>query len=216
MHKTLAMLMLFCVANPAFAQDCPPKYRFVDFGSKGVDGVMRRGGTIFRAFDGSGAFLLRNERTVCRAVEETSRDGRALPIPVVSRIDIDPAIAGMEVIDLRLAEIEDVVAASEANAERHRDRLNQTDAIIARAQTFLCASTNQADAVSCQLLSPYEGNAALVVYCLGQRCEMPVMVRDTQLAIGAVWHRNAMDPETLGQEISDKIQRIHDFFEEQI
>ena len=50
MHRIIVALLLAVAAQQASAADCPPFYRFVDFGVEGPDGVLRRGGTIFRAF----------------------------------------------------------------------------------------------------------------------------------------------------------------------
>ena len=222
MNKVIASLLLVFLASEgsfirqANAEACPPKYRFVDFGRESSDGVIRRGGTIFRAFDAGGTLLLVPEGTTCRAVEEMSKDGRLLPIPVVTGIAIDLEVAGPDVSDLRLTALADVAAAAERNAALHRDRLTQTGTITTRGTSFLCAAVPENDTVSCQLVSPYEGNAALVVYCDAQRCQMPVLVRDPQLSISAIWRRGASDPEALGPEITEKIQRIHDFFEDQI
>ena len=212
----LALPILALLAHPASAEACPPKYRFVDFGMEGPDGVVRRGGTIFRAFNSNGTSLLRPARTICRTVEEMAKDGRGLRIPVVTAIAVDLDVAGIDVTDLRMSVLDDPFAAAEANAALHRDRLHQPNAVITRGPTFLCASVSDDDAVSCQMVSPYENNAALVIYCAAETCEIPLLVRDDQLGISALWPRTATTTEGLAGEISQMIQRIYGFWEEQI
>jgi hypothetical protein len=215
MYKIAALLFLTALAGHASAQDCPNRYRFVDFGLQNRDGVMRRGGTIFRAFDGQGADLLIPERSICVKVADLATDGRALPIPVVSNIWIDLEKAPTGLTGLQLKAVEDVVAAAEANAELHLAKLNQPDITITRGQSFLCASEAGTPGLSCQLLSPYGGNAPLVVYCDAQSCTMPILGRDEQLIIGSSWHRVAVDPKAVGVEIAERVQGIHDFLESQ-
>jgi len=72
----------------------------------------------------------------------------------------------------------------------------------------LCASQSQNDDVSCQLVSPYGGSHALVVYCDTAMCQMPVLARDDQLVISAVWRRQAADAPALGPAIEAKIQSV--------
>jgi hypothetical protein len=216
MYKFLSCLSFILFATHANATPCPTDYRFVDFGLEGRDGILRRGGTIFRAFTPDGTRLLIRDRSVCREVEEMSVDGRALPIPVVSRIAVDTDIAALEVADLQIMVLQDTITSAEANAAEHRTRLAQTGATITRSQDFLCVSGTETGALSCQVVSPYENNAALVIYCDAQECEMPILVRDDQLGISAKWRPSKTDPDALGHDISDRIQRIHDFLEEQI
>ena len=156
------------------------------------------------------------ERTICRMVQEVSIDGRALPIPVVSAVDVDPAVAALDVTQLRLAAMDDAAAAAEANAGPHRETLAQTGTIATRGANFLCASAEASTPVSCQVLSPYRNNAPLVIYCDARQCEMPVLVRDDQLSVSATWRRDATDPDAVGLEITDKIQVIYDFLEGQV
>ncbi len=40
--------------------------------------------------------------------------------------------------------------------------------------------------MSCEVLSPYGGDAVLVIYSESQYCEMPVLVRDAKLIVSAV------------------------------
>lgn len=222
MHRLAAALLVVICASQAQAQaleqeqSCPSFYRFVDFGLKGRDGVLRRGGTIFRAFRADGIHLLRPESSTCLEVEELARDGRAHPIPVVSSIGIDAQIAGLDLTELRLAASEDMVTLAAAKAASHRENLARTDAIIARGESFLCARSSEPETVSCQMLSPHPGNFPLVVYCGAGRCTTPVMARDEQLFVTASWRHRATDIEELADEISNKLKQIHTFFEQQI
>ncbi len=215
MYKIITSLLVVLCASEASADSCPDRYRFVDFGLEDSDGIIRRGGTILRAFDLEGTHLLVPERTICLSVDEVARDGRGLPIPVVSSVDIDPKVTAIDLTELRLRAVKDVAAAAEANASLHHEKLAQSGTITTRGQNFLCASTNGTDDLSCQISTPYGGNVPLVIYCDAQLCEMPVMGRDEQLVGSAAWRREAADPGAAGIEISDKVQRIHDFLEEQ-
>lgn len=216
MCKTLAAFLFVLFANAAFAEGCPPNYRFVDFGVEGSDGVLRRGGTIFRAFDGNGTALLLHDRSICRAVEELSKDGRALPIPVVSSVEVDLEVAGLDLAALQMIAVDDAVAEAEASAARHRATLALPDAVIQRGDSYLCAAAPETDAVSCQIISPYTAIAPLVVYCDARQCRMPVLARDENLAISAGWQQSTRDPAALAQDITGKVQNIYDFLEEQI
>lgn len=214
MYKILATFLLVLFANAAFAESCPPNYRFVDFGRQDSDGVLRRGGTIFRAFDGNGIGLLLRDRSICRSVEELSKDGRALPIPVVSSVAVNLDVAGLEFTELQLMAVDDAIAEAEANAARHRATLAQTDAVIQRGDNYLCAATAGNDAVSCQIVSPYMAIAPLVIYCHVAQCRMAVLARDEKMIIAATWSRAVRDP--AAPDIIGKVQVIYDFLEEQI
>jgi hypothetical protein len=215
MYKIAALFILTAFGGQASAQDCPDRYRFVDFGLQDREGVIRRGGTIFRAFDGQGAHLLVLGSSICLDVPEVATDGRALPIPVVSSVEIDLEKAPDGLTGLRVKTVKDVAATAQANATRHLAMLSQPGTITTRGESFLCASTVEGPYLSCQLLSPYGGNAPLVVYCDSEVCTMPVLVRDKQLVIEASWPRLELDPEAVSLAISGRVQRIHGFLEAQ-
>ncbi|MGB3406744.1 MAG: hypothetical protein WBA67_04560, partial [Jannaschia sp.] len=178
--------------------------------------VVRRGGTIFRAFNLDGGDLVIPDRTVCLAVEEVARDGRALPIPVVTSIDVHPDAAALDLINLRLAVSDDGITTAEASARPHRETLTQVGTTEVQGENFLCAGRPGTDALSCQILPPYPSPAPLVIYCDAQRCEMPVLLRDDHLTVSAAWRRDATGPEAVGVEISARVRSIADFLEDQI
>lgn len=216
MQKILAIVLFVFSTNPAFAEACPPSYRFVDFGVQGSDGVLRRGGTIFRAFDANGTGLLLRDQSICRQVDELSKDGRALPIPVVASVNVDLAVAGLDLTALQLATQDDAFTFAEQNAGPHRDRLALPDATTVRGDTYLCASSAESGATSCQIVSPYAAIAPLVIYCDAGQCRMPVLARDEKFVVSATWPSAATGPEALAQEIIGKVQTIHAFLEDQI
>lgn len=215
MYKVLSLLLFIAFMQPASAKDCPASYRFVDFGVEGLDGTLRRGGTIFRAFNTDGARFLVLEHTICLTVDIVSRDGRALPIPVVSAISINPSIAALDLTALRLRAVDDAVAVANKNAENHRETLGETGVFLTRGQNYLCAGLPLSKTLSCEVLSPYVSRAALVIYCDAQQCEMPAFARDDQLIIHAVWRNDVSDPQALADEISNKVEGIYDFLEGQ-
>ena len=53
------------------------------------DGIIRRGGPIFRAFDVSGTHLLDPNGTTCRDVDDLAKDGRALDVSIVLALKLD-------------------------------------------------------------------------------------------------------------------------------
>ena len=57
MLRVIASVLFILFASQANAQSCPDYYRFVDFGLKGNDGVIYRGGPTFRAENLSGELL---------------------------------------------------------------------------------------------------------------------------------------------------------------
>jgi hypothetical protein len=210
----IALLLLFVVfSTQASAGTCPDRYRFVDFGLEGRDGVIRRGGTILRAFDESNTHLLLPEATICLSVERLATDGRALPVPVVSGIAFDLEVVEIGLATLKVAVVEDVEQVAAKNAEQHLLRLTQDGVRTTRGADFICASGHSYDDVSCQVVSPYGGEAALVVYCDVKTCEMPVLGVDEQLVATAVWPRGADTADAVGDEASRTVQRIFSFLE---
>tara|TARA_R110002020_G_scaffold86758_2_gene214201 strand:+ start:5766 stop:6431 length:666 start_codon:yes stop_codon:yes gene_type:complete len=215
MRKIIVTCFLMILLNsPAQAESCPDFYRFVDFGSEAPDGTIRRGGPTYRAESLGGEALLIRDRTVCRRVADLAVDGRGNPIPVVARIDYDPIKTAIDLTELRLASVEDVVSATERSAARHRDTLDRSDAAINQGSSFLCARLSAAASVSCQLISPFGHNLALVVYCEPIECRMPALAVKAQVIATAAWRPSRelwSDPWALASEIAGKVQQIHDF-----
>lgn len=214
MLKPIATLFFVLFAGQASAQNCPDFYRFVDFGIESNDGIMHRGGPVFRAEGFDGQLLLLEPRTECLPVRDVSKDGHGNPIPVVTSIDYDPAKTSVVLTGLRVAAVETAQETANNNAKAHRARLERAGAKLTRGDSFLCVDHADEAAVSCQLVSPYPGNAALVVYCDGKLCTMPSMVVDEKIVIAANW---ASEPSFLaleaqiGPAILEKIGEIRDF-----
>lgn len=209
---TCFLLILF--GSPAGAEGCPDFFRFVDFGSAAPDGAIHRGGPTYRAESFAGEALLIRDRTVCRRVANLAVDGRGNPIPVVTSIDYDPEKTAISLTELRLARVEDVVSETERNAARHRETLVQSLAAKTRGSSFLCARLPAADTVSCQLISPFGGNLALVVYCDPVECRLPGLAVKAHVIATAAWRPSRdswSDTEALASEIAGKVQQIHDF-----
>ncbi len=208
LQHLFAALFIGLIASHASAESCPKKYRFVDFGDTDQNGTLRKGGTIFRAFDASNTHLLHRDSVICHAVPENGIDGRALKIPVVSRFAIDLDIAKLNLAEMQLAKSEDVIAAADQNAARHRATLAKAGTETVKSDSYLCAQTAASPRASCQVLSPYQTNAALVIYCNQAMCEMPVLVYDEQVIVSAKWLRGAAELTQVGGEISRKIYDI--------
>ena len=214
MQRFLAMLALVLCASQATAQSCPDFFRFVDFGLKASDGVTYRGGTVLRAESFGGAPLLIRDQTVCLQAQDVAIDGRGNPIPIVTGVTYDPAQTGIALLELHVAAIGDTAAAAAQNAAAHLATLGSGDVSVTRGPDFLCAMSNAASGISCQLQSPFPGPAAPVVYCDASVCTMPVMAISERLSVRAVWSNSSAlmrDPNVLGRSISAKIQQIHGF-----
>jgi len=220
MHSFLVSLCVFfagagiILPGPARAETCPDFYRFVDFGQKGNEGTVYRGGTLLRAENFDGTMLLKLPATKCLPVQDTAKDGRGNPIPVATSIQYLPEKTAIKLTELNVSAVEDTNAAAEKNAERHRNELEQTDAIVTRGSNFLCVNNEEKNSLSCQVVSPYPGNIALVVYCDDIQCNMPVMAVDKQIAVDASWPRTSNsigNDERAGAEIIEKSIQIHDF-----
>ena len=216
MRGVLVAVLLVGLAGPVWAQGCPPSYRFVDFGVEGRDGILRRGGVIFRAFDAAGQRLLLGARSLCRDVAEVAVDGRGLPIPVVARVEVDTQVAGLALELLRLSAERDPVAAVEAHAARHRDALDQGAGEVTRGADFLCLEAVAGRDLSCQLLPVDGAGAAPVIYCDPLRCDMPGMVYGGALQVGAVWARGAGPPDAVARDGLARMRRIQAFLDAQI
>lgn len=214
MLRAIAPFLFIIATGQAQAQSCPDFFRFVDFGLEARDGTLHRGGTILRAESFEGEPLLLREKTLCRAVQEVSKDGPGNPIPVVSSIDYDPAKTGIPLIELRILSVKDATAQAEENAAAHRAALDRPDTEITRGSNFLCAAQPEPGTLSCQLLSPYPGNAPLVVYCDALRCEMPGLAINTRLLARAAWTNasaGAGSAEAAGTDILSTLEQIHGF-----
>lgn len=208
-----SLLLLFFNAQ-AKAQDCPAFFRFVDFGLEAPDGTLHRGGPTYRAEGFDGQALLIRDLTVCTKVPNLAVDGHGNPIPVVTSVNYRPEQTGAELLELHLMTVEDVALETERKARDHRARLEQPDAVATRGPDRLCASLEVSDAFSCQLVSPFGGNLALVVYCTPLQCRMPALVVKANIIAAATWSPSptaAKDAEAWASEIVDRVQQIHDF-----
>ena len=160
--------------------------------------------------------MLLEDRTECRAVREVSSDGHGNPIPLVERVYYMPERTGIDLTELSLTAVEDSTSTADEYASAHRARLAAADIGTARGEDFLCAHGSAEDAISCQIVSPYPGNIALVVYCDARQCEMPGMAIRERVVAGAVWPRPAAtlgDPQETGMRIVEKAKLIHDFLD---
>ena len=223
MQKTTSLLSLLSALlsalllyqpGPASAGTCPDFYRFVDFGLKGRDDVLYRGGSLLRAEGFDGAALLEFKQTKCLPVEDVAKDGRGNPIPVVAAISYSPEQTAINLTELSVVAVPDANTAAEKNTENHRNKLEQEDTVITQGSNFLCAGNPDKATTSCQVVSPYPGNTALVVYCDTAQCQMPVMAIDKKIVVNATWPRNPRsvgNDELTGNEIINTTKKIHDF-----
>jgi hypothetical protein len=211
MLRSLFLFLFVVFGAQAYANECPEKYRFVDFGVVGNDGVLRRGGTILRAFDENNTHLLVPSLTICLPVERLAKDGRSLPVPVAASVVFNLEVVKIGVTSLSVHTVQDAEADAVANATRHESVLAQPGTQTLRGENFLCASAAGRDDVSCQLVSPYEGDAPLVVYCSAQQCAMPVLGVNARLTGSATWPRNSVELDAVGHDVSTMVTRVFDF-----
>jgi len=207
----LASLVFYC--GQASADACPDFFRFVDFGLDTPDGVTR-GGPTYRAESFDGQALAIAELTVCRDALNLAVDGRGNPIPVVASINYAPEKTGIDLKELRLTGVDDVALQAEGNADDHRARLDRKTAVKSRGPDYLCARLEEPNEISCQFVSPFGGNLALVIYCDPSACRMPVLALNEKVIATAVWQpseASLRDQEAAPLEIGDKVQQIHDF-----
>jgi hypothetical protein len=207
-------LLLIFLNSQARAADCPDFFRFVDFGLEAADGTIHRGGQTYRAEGFDGQALLIRELTECRKLRDLSVDGRGNPVPVVTSISYDPEKSGIELEELRLKAVSDVVAETERAAAEHRSRLEESDAVVTNGATYLCASSQNLDSFSCQLVSPFGGNLALVAYCTRSDCTVSALAVKANIVAQASWvpsEAAIKSPELWAMEIADRVQEIHDF-----
>ena len=214
MYRCIITFLFVFLSGQAYAETCPDFYRFVDFGLEGNDGVIYRGGTTLRAESFEGEPLLITAQTKCISVPEVAKDGHGNPIPVVKSINYLPEITGLDLNEIRVSSVDDTKLAATENAKSHVATLERPDTTSTRSSNFLCANSNANNTVSCQLVSPYPGNIALVVYCDNSQCVMPVLAVNQHLLVSARWNSSSdvlSEPETAGNMILEKVQKIHDF-----
>lgn len=211
--KIVGLILLGVWAGAAGASTCPEFFRFVDFGQTGRDGVVYRGGSFFRAEGLDGTPLLSRERTQCLPVTDLGKDGRGNPIPVVQSIHYNPEVLPAGIEAMSVSSFTNAIAAAEESAERHRTRLNQPGIKTLRGDNYLCLTDDTKALLSCQVASPYAENAALVAYCEGGHCRMPLMLVDKQIAVSAVWSRRGSDDssDAGAADVVDRIGGIHTF-----
>jgi hypothetical protein len=68
--------------------------------------------------------------------------------------------------------------------------------------------------MTCQLASPFPGNAPLVVYCDATSCRMPVLAIHESLSASAEWASGTAflgDPLGAGAGLSERVRQIHAF-----
>jgi hypothetical protein len=207
---TLALILVFG-AGHASAQSCPDFYRFVDFGLPDSTGALHRGGPVFRAEGFTGDALLVDAMTECLPITDVARDGRGNAIPVVSAIGYDPENAGLSLTELRVRALPDTYEAAARNGRAHRAALLRAGVATRTGPTFLCADGESADTASCQVVSPFDDDIDLFVYCDATECTMPVMAINRRLAVSAAWVRDERDLSDLGESVSGKVLRIQAF-----
>lgn len=216
MPRLIALLVSALWANLAAAQSCPDFYRFVDFGLESSDGVIHRGGPVFRAETLEGEPLLVMPETNCIQVRDISADGHGNPMPVVTSFNYDPQKFGVSLVSLQISKVADAKAAAADSALPHQQDLAGGQMTATQGADFLCASPKAADRISCQVVSPYPGNAALVVYCDAAQCRMPALAVGERILVSAIWANEASSlnaPEDAGKRIITKVQKIHDQLE---
>lgn len=214
MIRQILLLIFTCLAFQAHARNCPDFYRFVDFGQIGDDGITYRGGTILRGESLTGTSLLLDGQTECVSVSTRAADGHGNPIPVVTRVSYDPTKAGLALNSLRIVRSEDIATTAHLNAATHRENLSVSSHTRARGTNFLCVAGVDGTHTSCQIVSPYRYDHALIVYCDLSECRMPVMAMTETLSIEAAWSSTAHTENDLaahGSAIAQKVIQIHDF-----
>ena len=211
----LVVASMILLTPQARAEGCPDFFRFVDFGLETPDGTTR-GGPTYRAESFDGQALLIRERTICRDVRDVARDGRGNPIPIVKSINYDPEKTGVDLKELRLQVVDDIASEAEQNAADHLARLENQTVVVRRGSDYLCVSLEEAHEISCQLVSPFGSNLALVVYCDLLECRMPALALNEKTIAVASWlpsQASQSDHEAAVSEILGKVQQIHGFLE---
>lgn len=216
MFRLAAIFAVIFCAHQASAEECPGFFRFVDFGIEGHDGETYRGGPVFRAEGFDGQALLRRSQTKCLSVRETSIDGRGNSIPVVTGIEYNPDKIKISLTDLSVTIVGDAEVMAEKNVGHHRAALEQANTNRLEGPNSLCAKTEQPSAISCQVVSPYQSNFAVVAYCNARQCRVPVLAMSGRLVVSAAWEsdQSFLDaPEAAGAAISAKVQEISDLMD---
>ena len=209
-----ALLLLLVLNNQARAENCPDFYRFVDFGLKASDGTLYRGGPTYRAEGLDGQELLIQEQSTCLAISDRAIDGRGNPIPIVTSVYYKSEKVGINLQELRLTTTDNVEMETERNAVEHRAKLDQNFAIVTKGSNYLCANLQGSESISCQLVSPFGDNLALVVYCSSLECRMPVLPIEQNVIAVARWRLpNAAwtDQKALALDIVGQVEQIHTF-----
>lgn len=207
------VLVCLCGAGQVSAQGCPDFFRFVDFGLEDRNGVFSRGGPLLRAESLGGTPLLLRDQTTCREVRDIASDGHGNPIPVVTGVSYDPARVQLGLSALHVRFAADTGESTQAAVRTHQDRLARADVRVIRGERFLCAQAGSVDQISCQLVSPYPGNRALVVYCEDGACSLPALAMNDRMQISANWERTAQDPEKVAAQMMRMVAGIHAFLE---
>ena len=141
-------------------------------------------------------------------VDLLAKDDRALDIPVVSQIELDMAVAKLDLLHLRLNASDDTQIDAIENVHVHQERIVLPKAIKAQVADFVCMRVKGSVEISRQLALPYTPNAPLVIYCYNEACNMQVLARSETLNLSAAWVQERTDMETLGADISSKLQTI--------
>lgn len=215
--RSVFALALACAgfASAAMAQTtpCPDFYRFVDFGLTDANGHLNRGGTLLRVESLAGVGLLKPTGSLCRFVQHLGSDGHGNPIPVVHRVEFDPARLSLPLATLAVTGAQDTAAVAEENATVHADTLGKPGTQSVAGDRFLCARPAGTESTSCQVVSPYRGNRPVVIYCDDGVCELPVLAMDDQIYISASWPQPDDTLEGLGKATLDMLARIATAFE---
>ena len=213
MLRSFLLGVFLFVAGGAAAQSCPDFYRFVDFGLKGQDGIIYRGGTLLRAENTNREALLLTERTTCLDVTILAKDGRGNPVPVVSSINYDPAKTGLDLDELQVASEQNVQIVAEGLAEKHRDYVARAGNKRFQGAQYLCVPVSTSE-VSCQIVSPFEGTIPLIATCVVGECVLPAFGINAQLMVRASWSvapSMMSDPMRVGEDVSKMVQQIYGF-----
>jgi hypothetical protein len=214
MRSIFALLILLGSMAPAFAEDCPPKYRFVEFGRVGPDGVIRKGGPIFRAVDFTNMSIIDRAATQCRAVSSLAVDGHAQPVPVVSRVVYDATALAAGLSSLQLEAVEDIAAQAEENAARHRAAFKLEHVKVSKGLDHLCASFHDTKTTSCQVVSPYGDNQTVIVFCEMGQCTLSFFEVGPGINAKATWPHKYGGPMGAGLEATEIAAEIKALLEE--